>query len=186
MSGKRKDYISWETYFMLVAIISRERSKDPSTQVGAVIVKDNRIVSVGYNGTPKGMSDDDMPWDSLGEKNGNILETKNPFVIHAEANAIYNLPLGTNLDDATMYVTLSPCHECAKMIASSGIKKVVYLEKYRNSISSKLTDIIFSNAGVTLTPISNIDSLIVGLEQSKEKLMNLKNEKNIRKIEYKK
>ena len=151
MPGKRENALNWEEYFMLCALLARERSKDPSTQVGAVIVKNNRILSVGYNGTPRGMSDEEMPWNSLGEKNGNILEVKNSFVIHAEANALDNLPLGTDLEGATMYVSLSPCPECAKRIAQSKIKRVVYFNKYRKeelfTLTSKILE--YSKMGVS-------------------------------------
>lgn len=186
MAGKREDYISWDTYFMLVALISTERSKDPSTQVGAVIVKNNRILSVGYNGTPKGMSDDDMPWDSLGEQTGDVMQIKNSFVVHAEANAFNNLPLGTDLNGAIMYVTFSPCHLCAQRIASSGIEKVIYLEKYRKEIEFVLSKTILDYAGISLEQMENLDLLKQGLQAVSTKLDCLKTPKLVRKIEYKK
>ncbi len=148
MSGKRENYLSWEEFFFTICFAASERSKDPNTQVGAVIEKDNKVLSVGYNGTPKGMSDDDMPWDSLGEETGDLLQIKNSFVIHAEANALNNLPIGIDLTGATMYVTLSPCPECAKRIAQTGIKKVVYFNEYKRSNLAKLSKKILEIAGV--------------------------------------
>ena len=119
---KRHDYISWDTYFMGIALLSSKRSKDPKTQVGACIVnKDNKIVGIGYNGFPKHISDDDFSW----KDEGRYLETKYPYVVHAEANAILNAT--QNLKDCTLYVTLFPCNECTKLIIQSGIKELVYV-----------------------------------------------------------
>jgi len=117
----RKDYISWDQYFMGVAQLSALRSKDPNTQVGACIVNtDKRIIGIGYNGFPMGCSDLEFPWDS----NGKLLDTKYPYVVHAEANAILNAT--TSLKNASIYVTLFPCNECAKLIIQSGIKEICY------------------------------------------------------------
>lgn len=120
---KRKDYISWDEYFMGIAQLSAKRSKDPNTQVGCCIVdKNNRIVSMGYNGFPNGLSDDEFPWG----KEGNPVDTKYLYVCHSELNAILN----TNVDltDCKLYVTLFPCNECTKAIIQKGIKEIVYLE----------------------------------------------------------
>jgi len=127
MVEKRKDYISWDEYFMGVAVLSSERSKDPSTQTGACIVdEEKRIVGIGYNGFPRGISDEDLPWD----REGNYLETKYPYVCHAELNAILN-STKESLKGCTLYATLAPCNECAKMIIQSGIKRVLFLsDKY--------------------------------------------------------
>lgn len=143
---KRNDYISWDEYFMGIAMLSAERSKDSNTQVGACIVnRDNKIVSVGYNGMPTGCSDDEMPWERSG---GSPLDTKYPFVCHAELNAILNSNIG-NLTGCTVYVTLFPCNECAKAIIQSGIKKVVYYDnKYADSDSAKASCILFKKCGV--------------------------------------
>jgi dCMP deaminase len=119
---KRQDYISWDTYFMGIAQLSSKRSKDPKTQVGACIVNhENKIVGIGYNGFPKGISDDDFPWQDQGD----YLQTKYPFVVHAEANAILNA--SQNLNDCKLFVTLFPCNECTKLIIQSGIKELVYV-----------------------------------------------------------
>ena len=178
MPGKRENALNWEEYFMLCALLARERSKDPSTQVGAVIVKNNRILSVGYNGTPRGMSDEEMPWNSLGEKNGNILEVKNSFVIHAEANALDNLPLGTDLEGATMYVSLSPCPECAKRIAQSKIKRVVYFNKYRKEELFTLTSKILEYAQVELVS-SSVTNLSFKLHEIADRVQELEEKRRV-------
>ena len=127
---KRKNYLSWDEYFMGIALLSAQRSKDSGTQVGACIVNDdNKILSVGYNGMPTGCNDDDMPW----EREGEPLETKYYYVCHAELNAILNNDSGS-LKDSRIYVTLFPCNECAKAIIQSGIKEVIYLsDKYAHT-----------------------------------------------------
>ncbi|MBR3002297.1 MAG: dCMP deaminase family protein [Clostridia bacterium] len=141
MSQKRDNYINWDQYFMGVAMLSSQRSKDPNTQVGACIVsKDNKILSVGYNGAPNGYDDDNMPWD----REGDFLNTKYAYVCHAELNAILNNK-GSNLEGARIYVDLFPCNECAKAIIQSGIKEIIYKsDKYNgtdgNIASKKMLD----------------------------------------------
>ena len=141
---KRKDYITWDEYFMGIAILSSERSKDPSTRVGACIVnKDNKILSMGYNGAPTGLSDDEMPW----ERDGETLKTKYPYVCHSELNAILNCP--TSVRGARVYVTLFPCNECAKAIIQAGIKEVIYLsDKYKDTDGNKASRMMFDKCGV--------------------------------------
>lgn len=143
---KRTDYISWDEYFMGIALFSAQRSKDNSTQVGACIVNsDKKIVSVGYNGMPTGCLDDDMPWERTGES---TLDTKYPFVCHAELNAILNSSMH-GINGATLYVTLFPCNECAKAIIQCGIKRVVYLEnKYADTESVKASVFMLEKCGV--------------------------------------
>ena len=145
---KRLDYISWDEYFMGVALLASERSKDPSTQVGACIVdEDKRILSTGYNGFPQGCSDDEFPWN----RDEKIGDTKYQFVVHAELNAILNAR-GKNLSGSTIYVALFPCHECAKAIIQSGVKEVVYLSnKYDGTASVEASKRMLNAAGVTLT-----------------------------------
>ena len=167
MSGKRMDYIDFDTYFMTVALAASERSKDPRTRVGAVIVKDNYIESVGYNGTPKGMNDDIMPWDSLGEETGDLLQIKNSFVVHAEASALDHLPRGLNPEGSTLYVTLFPCKECAKRIVNVGIKRVVYLKEYEKA-SNVVTNRLFEYAGVVVKKFDYYDKLYEALDNIKE------------------
>lgn len=141
---KREDYITWDQYFMGIAILSSERSKDPNTRVGACIVnEDNKILSLGYNGAPTGFSDDKLPW----ARDGEFLDTKYPFVCHSELNAILNCP--TSVKGARVYVTLFPCNECAKAIIQSGIKEVVYLsDKYHDTDGCKASRLMFDNCGV--------------------------------------
>lgn len=147
---KRKDYISWDEYFMGVAVLASKRSKDPNTQVGACIVKDNVILSTGYNGFPYGCSDDEYPWERTAEDKN---MTKYPFVVHAELNAILNSH-GKSLAGASMYVALFPCNECAKAIIQSGIKKVVYLsDKYSDSPATLASKKMLASAGVVLRRI---------------------------------
>lgn len=150
--SKRKEYLSWDDYFMAVALLSAKRSKDPNTQVGACIVNKNNIIeSIGYNGLPKGCSDDEFPW----ENEGDALDTKYPFVVHAELNAILNAK-GKDLSNCRIYVALFPCNECAKAIIQSGINKVVYLsDKYANTDSVKASKRMFKAAGVNLKQIES-------------------------------
>lgn len=145
MSGRREDYIKWDEYFMGVAHLSGMRSKDPSTQVGACIVsRENKILSMGYNGFPNGCSDEDFPWAREGEE----LDTKYPFVTHSELNAILNYR-GGSLEGTKLYVSLFPCNECAKAIIQAGIKTVVYdSDKYKGTISNRAAKRMFDAAGV--------------------------------------
>ena len=150
--GKREDHISWDEYFMGVAMLSAMRSKDPNTQVGACIVnKEKRIVGVGYNGFPTGCSDDDLPW----EREGEWVSTKYPYVCHAELNAILN-SIGGDLKGCTLYVALFPCNESAKAIMQAGIKHIVYLsDKYKDSDSTKASKRMLDQAGVTYSELKS-------------------------------
>lgn len=147
---KREGSISWDEYFMGVASLSAMRSKDPNTQVGCCIVgAKNRIASVGYNGFPFGCDDDEYPWsrhaDGLEES-----ETKYPYVVHSELNAILNYR-GESLDGAKMYVTMFPCYECAKAIIQSGIREVIYRDDaYLHSQSGIAATRMFKSAGVAV------------------------------------
>ena len=144
---KRTDYISWDEYFMGIALLSAQRSKDAGTQVGACLVsKDNKILSVGYNGMPTGCDDDKMPWG----REGGMLESKYAFVCHAELNAILNND-GTSLKGAKCYTTLFPCNECAKALIQAGIREVIYLsDKYANTEATIASKTMFNMVGVTL------------------------------------
>ena len=143
---KRKDYLSWDAYFMGIALLSAQRSKDPGTQVGAFIVgADKKILSVGYNGMPIGCSDDVMPW----EREGAPRDTKYLYVCHAELNAILNYS-GGRLQGARLYTTLFPCNECAKAIIQAGIREVVYLsDQYADSDSVLASKRMMELTGVT-------------------------------------
>ena len=145
MSGKREGYISWDEYFMGVAALSGMRSKDPNTQVGACIVsRDNKILSMGYNGFPCGCNDDEFPW----EREGEYLDTKYPYVTHSELNAILNYR-GGSLENTKLYVSLFPCNECAKAIIQAGIKAVVYdSDKYDGTPENKASKRMFDQAGI--------------------------------------
>lgn len=144
---KRSDYITWDQYFMGIAIMSANRSKDPNTQVGACIVdQDNRILTVGYNGMPSGCNDDEMPWDREGEG----MASKYFFVCHAELNAILNYR-GGSLEGSTIYVSLFPCNECAKAIIQAGIKRIVYdSDKYDGTPSVVASKRMLKAAGVVM------------------------------------
>jgi dCMP deaminase len=143
--SKRTDYISWDEYFMGVALLSGRRSKDPNTQVGACIVNtQNKIVGAGYNGLPIGCSDEDFPW----EKQGDFLNTKYPYVCHAELNAILN-NIGMDLSGCRIYSALFPCNECSKAIIQSGIKEIIYLsDKYNGTEVSIASKRMLDTAGV--------------------------------------
>ena len=150
--NKREDYISWDEYFMGVAHLSGMRSKDRNTQVGACIVsKDNKILSMGYNGFPNGCTDEDFPWAREGEE----LDTKYPYVTHGELNAILNYR-GGSLEGTKLYVSLFPCNECAKAIIQAGIKTVVYdSDKYLGTPGNRASKRMFDAAGVTYVPYSH-------------------------------
>ncbi len=145
MTGKRTDYLTWDEYFMGVAMLSGMRSKDPNTQVGACIVSaDNKILSMGYNGFPKGCSDDEFPWN----REGDPLNNKYFYTTHSELNAILNYR-GGSLEGAKIYVTLFPCNECAKSIIQAGITTVIYdSDKYADSASTIASKRMMDAAGV--------------------------------------
>ncbi len=152
INKQRKDYLNWDQYFMGIAKLSALRSKDPNTQVGACIVgNDNRILSIGYNGTPNGFHDTLFPWD----REGSPLETKYLYVCHAEMNAVLNYRGNRKeLENAKIYVDLFPCNECAKIIIQSGIKEVVYLcDKYANTDSVIASKKLFDSCGVVYRKI---------------------------------
>lgn len=158
---KRKSVLSWDEYFMSVAHLSALRSKDPNTQVGACIVnEDNRIVGMGYNGLPKGCDDDEFPWGNQGD----TLDTKYAFVVHAELNAILNSYGSTK--DCTIYVSLFPCNECAKAIIQSGIKRIVYEDdKYADTDAVKASKRMLDAAGIEYT--QQAKKLSVNVQQTK-------------------
>jgi len=146
--SKRTNYINWDEYFMGIALLSAERSKDPYKQVGACIVnEDNKILSIGYNGFPRGCSDDVIPWD----KEGDYINTKHAYVCHAELNAILNYT-GTTIKNSKIYVLEFPCNECTKAIIQSGIKEIIYMQDKSSDrdnvyVSKKMLDL----AGVKYT-----------------------------------
>ena len=145
---KRTDYITWDEYFMGIAMLASKRSKDPNTQVGACIVsQDHIIISTGYNGMPKGCSDDEYSWEREG------VDTKYPYVVHAELNAVLNAN-GRDLRGSKIYVALFPCNECAKAIIQSGVKEIYYLsDKYSDSLSTLASKRMLDSAGVKYTQL---------------------------------
>ncbi len=162
---KRTDYISWDEYFMGIAMLAAKRSKDPNTQVGACIVSsDNIIISTGYNGMPKGCSDDEFPWGREGA------EAKYPYVVHAELNAILNAN-GRDLRNSRIYVALFPCNECAKAIIQSGVKEVVYLsDKYKDTMGNLASKRMLEAAGVKFTPLqSKVETLTISFVPEENK-----------------
>lgn len=162
--SKRQNYISWDEYFMGVALLSAKRSKDPNTQVGACIVNEkNKIVGAGYNGLPIGCDDDEFPWS----KEGDFLETKYPYVCHAELNAILN-NIGMDLKGCKIYTALFPCNECTKAIIQAGIKEIIYLsDKYDGTDPSKASKLMLDRAGVNYRKVSaGIDELLLSFRES--------------------
>lgn len=152
-----EDVLTWDEYFMGLAHLSALRSKDPNTQVGAAIVDENhRVVSVGYNGFPTGVSDDEFPWD----RSGGVLESKYAFVVHAELNAILNSQ--RSVRGCTIYVSLFPCNECAKAIIQSGIRRIVYeSDKYNGVDTNIASKRMLKAAGVELVRLDKTISLTV-------------------------
>ena len=162
---KRADDINWDEYFMGVAMLAARRSKDPNTQVGACIVSpDNIIISTGYNGMPKGCSDDEFPWEREG------IETKYPYVVHAELNAILNAN-GRDLRGSKLYVALFPCNECAKAIIQSGVKEVVYLsDKYDGTPMNLASKRMLDAARVKRTQLkTDLNAIVLDFVPEEEK-----------------
>lgn len=153
MTSKRLGVPSWEETFMTIAQVVANRSKDPVTQVGACIVDDNNIIlALGYNGFPRGCSDDEFPW---GKQSDDPCENKYMYVVHAEVNAILNNN-GTDLRGSTLYVTLFPCNECAKLIIQAGIRRVIYSKMYCDSITSS------EEASIKMFAASGVDTVKAG------------------------
>jgi dCMP deaminase len=159
---ERKDYLSWDEYFMSIAVLSAMRSKDPNTQVGCCIVsKDNRILSCGYNGAPNGFNDDKFPW----KRDGNPLNTKYMYVVHSELNAILNYRGNSkDLEGAKIYVYLFPCNECAKAIIQAGIKEVIYIsDKYDGTDGNIASKRLLNECGVKYTKFKPKNNLNINI-----------------------
>ncbi|MDD5547651.1 MAG: dCMP deaminase family protein [Candidatus Pacebacteria bacterium] len=144
MEGPRKDFISWDECFMRMAYLIAERSKDPSTQNGAVIVDESNVVlGMGYNGFPRGIDNDKFPWD----REGDFLNVKYSYVCHAEENAIYNA--SKEIKGCKLYTGLFPCNECAKAIIQKGIVEVIYdSDKYHDLDLAVAARKLFDAAGI--------------------------------------
>lgn len=168
MEKRVDNVLTWDEYFMGLAHLSALRSKDPNTQVGAAIVDENhRVVSVGYNGFPTGVSDDEFPWS----REGDVLTSKYAFVVHAELNAILNSQ--RSVRGCTIYVSLFPCNECAKAIIQSGIKKIVYESDKYNGVNTNIASKrMLKAAGVELVRISNTISIQVEKKINEESSSN--------------
>ncbi len=155
--SKRKEYLSWDEYFMMNAILVSARSKDPNNRVGSCIVdSENKIISVGYNGLPRGMNDDIFDWSSSGEKTGIKKDIKDYYVVHAERNAILNVKGSLEqLKGSTLYVTWFPCTECVKEIIQVGIKKIVYLRMYSKKDLVDIGLYMLKSAGIDVVCYSD-------------------------------
>lgn len=170
LGHKRKDYVTWDEFFMGVAVMASKRSKDPSTAVGACIVNtDNRILSMGYNGAPNGISDDEFPWNRSGASEN---ETKYPYVCHAEFNAIlnYNGPK-KDFEGSRIYVNLFPCNECAKMLIQIGIKEVIYLsDKYVGTEGNEASKYLLDACGVRYHPLESTyqKDIVISLKEENQ------------------
>ena len=182
LGNYRKDAISWDEAFMMHAIISSGRSKDPSTQVGACIVdNNNRILSLGYNGSPNSWDDSLFPWD---RDHDNNIHNKYPYVIHAEMNALLNYKGShKDLEGATVYVTLFPCHECAKFLAQAGIKRVVYLsDKFINTEDNIMSKTCLEYCGIEFVKLETLNKefilTLIPEEESKDKYIRRVGDKN--------
>lgn len=155
MSGKRQEYLNWQEYFMGNAILASMRSKDPHNQIGACIVNEetHKILSIGYNGLPRGMNDDDFDWLSTGEQTGILKNIKDFYSVHAERNAILNYCGDTkDLEGSTLYVTWFPCTECTKEIIQVGIKKIIYLRMYSKPELVEISQFMLDRAEIDYFP----------------------------------
>lgn len=155
---KKDQYLTWDEYFMGIALLSAERSKDPHTSVGACIVsEDNKILSVGYNGMPIGCSDDEYPWEREADDS---LDTKYLYVCHAELNALLNYT-GADLKNAKIYTTLFPCNECTKALIQSGIHEVIYMsDKYADTPSVIAAKRMMKSAGISFREYTRINRTV--------------------------
>lgn len=183
LNSKRQDYLHWDDYFMATAVLSSQRSKDPVTQVGAVIVnEDNRIVAIGYNGFPTHCNDDEFPWYKAADVSDLVedfdpINDKKMFVVHAEANAILNKNCA-NLKNTRLYTTLFPCNECAKLIVQSGISKIYYMsDKYAGKPKYRAARLMFAKANIECTRyIPSQNRIVIDFEQILEDDLNLTQE----------
>lgn len=144
--GPVRSSLQWDEYFMLQAIMASFKSKDPNTKVGCVFVDDNNHqLSMGYNGQIAGIDESRIPWGN--DKTLPLDKQKYAYVVHSEANAI--LHAKADLSASRCYVTLFPCHECAKMIATVKVKEVIYLsDKYQNTVENQISKRIFDMSSI--------------------------------------
>ncbi len=158
-----KSNLNWDEYFMLQAMIASFRSKDPSTKVGCVFVdQKNHQLSMGYNGFVAGFDESKLPWGK--DKSTDLEHQKYGYVVHSEANAI--LHAKTDLKDSRVYVTLFPCHECAKMLATVGVNEVIYLSnKYEGTPENNISKKIFDMGNISYRKFNINESLISELNK---------------------
>ncbi len=169
----KKAYINWDEFFIGIAKLSAGRSKDPNTKVGACIVdSDNRILSIGYNGTPNGFADENFPW----QREGTFTESKYAYVCHAELNAILNYHGSRNdLKGARIYVDLFPCNECAKAIIQAGIKEVVYLsDKYKDADNNIVSRKLLEECGVKIRHLNNLPHTSIEISLKPDEQLKIK------------
>ena len=139
-------HLNWDEYFMLQAMMASFKSKDPNTKVGCVFVDDNNHqLSMGYNGQIAGIDETKIPWGNI--KSVPLDQQKYAYVVHSEANAI--LHAKASLVNSRCYVTLFPCHECAKMISTMKVKEVIFLsDKYQDTVENQIAKRIFDMSNV--------------------------------------
>ena len=173
LGSAKENYLTKDLVAMEIACISSKESRDPSTQVGACILsKDNRVISTGFNHNPNNWDVSEFPWrndiSTIGEEN-----TKYPYIIHAELDAISKCNNPNEIKDGTIYVTLFPCVQCAKAISSFGIKKVVYAE-YRESKEATCSKRLLEKSGIEVVNFNDILKDNIKEEKHKQLVLNLK------------
>ena len=146
----------WNDYFMDMAIRTAKMSRDPKTKVGAVIVKNKRIKSIGYNGAPQSFPDNLVPWNPT--DSDKLIDQKNTYMCHAELNAVLNYDGKiSDLKDADVYVTVSPCSRCACMLAQVGVRRVIYKEKYHRQNETEASEYIFNTCGIDCVSFDSME-----------------------------
>jgi dCMP deaminase len=154
-------YLNWDEYFMLQAMIASFKSKDPNTKVGCVFVDgNNHQLSMGYNGQIAGIDETKLPWGNV--KSVPLDQQKYAYVVHSEANAI--LHAKASLENSRCYVTLFPCHECAKMLATVKIKEIIFLsDKYNGTIENQISKKIFDLSNIKYRELKMNTGLVTDL-----------------------
>lgn len=168
-SGPAKSALSWDEYFMLQAMIAAFKSKDPATKVGSVFVdKNNHQITMGYNGFVAGIDESKVPWGK--DKSASLEFQKYGYVVHSEANAI--LHASRSLEGSSAYITLFPCNECAKLIASSKVKEVIFLsDKHQETESNRIAKKIFDLSGVSYRSLEFRSEILGNLTEHLQNLL---------------
>ena len=161
--------LNWDEYFMLQAMIAAFKSKDPATKVGSVFVdQNNHQITMGYNGFVAGIDETKLPWGK--DKSVSLEYQKYGYVVHSEANAI--LHTSRSLEGSKAYVTLFPCNECAKLIASSKVKEVIYLsDKHQETEANRIAKKIFELSGITYRQLSFRGEILLALNEHLQKIL---------------